>query len=109
MRFLASPGQPADGFHHHNLRVVRLLRARRAAAVGNLFFEQTRQLRDHFEMLGLHVHGFTDVFAQVVELNIREALLLRRGVAGFSPASAAGAQNEFPISLTDGKSPTDWS
>ena len=73
-----------------NRGVIGLLCTGGAAAIGDLLFENLRHARDDIRMFSLHVLRFADVIAQIVELHIGQALLLRVGIAGLAPAAAAG-------------------
>ena len=67
--------------------IVRLIRARGAAAVGDGLLEQEGEAFCDTGVLGANVRRFADVRAEIVELQVGQALFLCVGIAGFSPAA----------------------
>lgn len=60
--------------------------------MGEIVFEQPGEFGDHFRVRRVEVIRFAGIGGEIVELDGRQALLLRVGVAGFSSAAGAGVK-----------------
>ena len=80
-------GRLGVGFVDDDGSIVRLIRARGAAAVGDGLLEQEGEAFCDTGVLGANVRHFADVRAEIVELQVGQALFLCVGIAGFSPAA----------------------
>ena len=60
--------------HKLHLDRVLLRRARRAAAVGDVFLEQRSQLRDDLRIIGLEICLFANLLPEIEQLNSRQVL-----------------------------------
>ena len=81
--------------------VVRLRRARRAAAVRDESFQDHLHFSDALGVLGSQVLGFAEIVGQVVQQHGRR--WLNGGLALAESAAAGGRGDEFPDAAAQGR------